>query len=117
MAEKPAALEWSDAWLLLSLILANANGPADRGQIVTAGDYINRAVFTDEEFSGGMGRLRARGHVIEEGGRFRPSPRVLEWYRDACPRRGSIHKELERVEDFLGVTRNDRNGQRPKRPR
>jgi hypothetical protein len=96
---------WSDAWLLLALIYASQKGPVDRGQISEAGDYINRAVFTDEEFCGGIARLKARGHVIEGEGRFRPSPGVLEWYRSSCPARGSVHRELKRVEDFLRVTR------------
>jgi len=96
---------WSDAWLLLSILLVSADGPADRDRITHAGDYINRAIFTDAEWSGGIERLRARGYVIEEGGLYRAGPSVVEWYAQACPGRLSLWKVLERLEGFLGIGR------------
>ena len=50
----------SDAWLLLAI--AGASAPA-RGasvrDVIAVGDYLNRAVFTFEEFDSGLARLRA----------------------------------------------------------
>ncbi len=65
---------WSDAWLLLALIPASADGPANRAKIIDAGDYINRDIFTDAV---SPGRL----------------PPEREWYdagrgREVCQRAG-----------------------------
>src|SRR3954462_5764976 len=91
----------SDAWLLLALIYAQE--PADRERIIRVGDGINCGLFTDEELEGGLQCLKAGGYVAEEAGRFYPAPAVVAWYEDGSPKRGRIHKDLERVERFLGV--------------
>lgn len=104
MTDQSEPFVWSDAWLLLAVIMASRAGPADRAGVIDAGDYINRDIFTDAEFSGGVDRLRDRGYLIEEDGRYRAGPSVLEWYAKACPGRGSVWKALERIVSFLGVS-------------
>jgi hypothetical protein len=105
MTHHPEPLVWSDAWLLLALLLSSADGAVGRGGLIEAGDYINHAVFTEEELSGGIRRLRARGNLLEDGGRYRAAPTVREWYAKACPACCSVWTALERVEGFLGLSR------------
>jgi hypothetical protein len=97
---------WSDAWLLLSLIYAGE--PVDRDHLRAIGDYINHAIFTDEELDGGLARLLQSGHAVTTEDRFAPSPQVVAWYISitAGKSRTAVHKDVERVENFLGV----RNG-------
>ena len=52
----------SDAWLLLSLIYARE--PAVRDHLRAVGDYINHAIFTNEELEGGLVRLERAGYAI-----------------------------------------------------
>src|SRR5262245_18473008 len=94
---------WSDAWLLLSLIYAR--DPADRDHLRAVGDYINHAIFSDEELDGGLARLLQAGHAVTNEGRFAPGPWVLAWYTSitAGKSRTAVHKDLERVEKFLGI--------------
>lgn len=94
---------WSDAWLLLAILYAQE--PADRTETVAIGDWIQHAIFTDEELEGGLGRLLSAGLAIEIDGRFHPSPRVADWFEQASPKRSRIYKDLERVEAFLGIRR------------
>lgn len=93
----------SDAWLLLSLIYARE--PADRERLRNIGDYINHAIFTDEELEGGLARLLRSGHAVAEESRFAPSPQVLAWYTSitAGKSRTAVHKDLERVGKLLGI--------------
>jgi hypothetical protein len=93
----------SDAWLLLALIYAG--GPVDRERIVAIGDGINHASFTDAELAGGMRRLIAAGHVLEQTGCYEPTPTVLAWHASISPPQARIDKDLERVERFLGLQR------------
>ena len=95
---------WSDGWLLLSLIYAGE--PADRERLRSMGDFINHAIFTEDELNGGLARLRHAGHVIAFGEKYSASPAVLAWYASttAGKSRTAVHKDLERVNDFLGVT-------------
>jgi hypothetical protein len=101
MDEKGSGFSGSDAWLLLAVIYAR--DPADRTKIVEIGDFIEHAIFTDEELEGGLQRLQAAGHVIQENGRFRPSPTVVGWFEKASPKRSYVYKDLERVKKFLGI--------------
>jgi hypothetical protein len=48
--------EWSDAWLLLSL--SYSGEPADREHLRSIGDFINHAIFNDEQLDGGLARLQ-----------------------------------------------------------
>ena len=95
---------WSDAWLLLSLIYSRES--ADRERLRSIGDFINHAIFTDEELDGGLVRLQHAGYVIAANDRYSPSPAVLAWYAasTAGKSRTAVHKDLERVEGFLEVT-------------
>jgi hypothetical protein len=96
---------WSDAWLLLSLIYSGES--ADRDRLRSIGDFINHALFTDEELDGGLARLQQGGHVVAENDRYAASPDVFAWYAavTAGKSRTAVHKDLERVKHFLGVTR------------
>ena len=95
---------WSDAWLLLSLIYARK--PADSDLLRATGDFINHAIFTDEELDGGLGRLMGAGYAVKVGRQFAPSPGVLGWYDGitAGKTRTGVQKDIERVEKFLGIT-------------
>ena len=90
----------ADAWVLLAVLYARA--PADRDELVRVGDFINHALFTPEELEGGLRRLCVAGHVVEAAGRFAPSIALREWFRAHSRTRSYVHKDLERVEDFLG---------------
>ncbi len=98
---------WSDAWLLLALLYRGEL--ADRAAIVGTGDFINHAIFTDEELEGGLRRLLSAGYAIEEEGRFGPSPSVLAWFVEArrvSPRvwdEARVLDHLGQVQRFLGV--------------
>ena len=95
--------EWSDAWLLLSLIYSGE--PADRDRLRAIGDFINHAILTDEELDGGLARLQREGHVIANGNKYSPSAAVSAWYAASTEgkSRTAVHKDLERVKGFLGV--------------
>jgi len=95
----------SDAWLLLSLIYARE--PSDRDHLKAVGDYINHAIFNDEELEGGLARLLQAGYAVAKEDRFAPSPPVLAWYTSltAGKSRTGVLKDLERVERFLGVAK------------
>lgn len=99
---------WSDAWLLLSLIYAR--DPAGRDHIRAVGDFINHAIFTDEELDGGLARLLEAGHAVADKDQLAPSPQVLAWYASvtAGKSRTYVHKDLERVEKLLGICKDDR---------
>lgn len=95
----------SDAWLLLSIIYSGE--PADRERLRSVGDFINHAIFTNEELDGGLARLQRAGHVYVQSNKYSPSADVLAWYKSitAGKRRTFVHKDLDRVNGFLGVTK------------
>jgi hypothetical protein len=95
----------SDAWLLLSLIYGSE--PLDRQRVRDIGDFINHAIFTDDELEGGLQRLLGRGLVRRTGKKFAASSVVMKWYSDVIKgkSRTYVFKDLERVESFLALPR------------
>ena len=93
---------WTDAWLLLALLYSGF--PSDRKRIEVVGDGINHAIFTEQELNGGLKRLIACCHVVENIGLYSPAEAVDVWYRTVSPKRSSMSKDLERVCKFLNVS-------------
>ena len=77
---------------------------ADRQTIVEAGDYMNHAIFTKDEYDGGLSRLIAAGHVEEREGRYRPSDAALNAYETDSRKGESVWDVRKRVDSFLGLT-------------
>jgi len=93
---------WSDAWVLLSIINASQKGDATLPTIIAAGDGINFAVFAPEVLESGLARLTAGGYVEETKGVFRPTKVALAYAKEPNKRR-AIHKELKDIETMLGA--------------
>lgn len=93
---------WSDAWPLLAIALAGEKGPAEMWQIVAAGDSINHAIFTTDEFESSLARLSAGGWVIEENGKFLASSKVGELISQK--KRARLATLLDALEKLLGVS-------------
>ncbi len=65
--------QWSDAWLLYSIVLAGGGKPAELHKIFWVADWMNRAIFTEEQLEGGLSRLSKAGWLKEVNGRFAPT--------------------------------------------
>lgn len=105
----------SDAWILLAAVYSGRKDGADLRSLISAADYINHAVRSYEELSGGLARLRAAGLIVEKRGRYRPSETVLSAYaRTTTPRR-AVMKELDDMEIFLQSERRGECHPLPKR--
>lgn len=68
---KHPAFRRSDSWLLHAIALAQGRTGGDLVGIISAGDFLNHAVFTPAEIRSGLARLIAAGHVADCGLKFR----------------------------------------------
>ena len=68
--EMRARYRWTDAWLLGAIARASKHEPAQLWQIITAGELLNHALFTNEEIESGLARLTQGGWITEHDGRF-----------------------------------------------
>jgi hypothetical protein len=52
-----------------------------------------------------LARLEQAGHAVTNENRFAPSMQVLAWYDSITTgkSRTAVHKDLQRVEKFLGI--------------
>lgn len=75
--------QWSDAWLLHSIILAKKRDGATLDRIFYYGDGINKAVFTKEELGSGLYRLETGGYIEEENYKFIPTKKAVKAYKKA----------------------------------
>jgi hypothetical protein len=93
----------SDAWLLLSIILAAGAGQASLEKIIAAGDYVNHAIFTEDELAGGLYRLIRGGDIEEIDGLFRPTSLALEKYEEIFKKKKQLLKQLELLRELIGA--------------
>lgn len=104
MKDKAATYRPSDAWLLLAILYASREaGGASLEQVTTAGDYINHAIFTEDELEGGLSRLSAGGFIKRESGLFSITDKVLQAYEKTHTPRRYVYKELEDMVRFLNI--------------
>ena len=102
MIKSRIKFNWSDAWLLLSVIYAGSEG-ADLERIIAVGDGINHAIFNPDELESGFARLTSSGHIKEKNGIFVATLRVRRAFAKMSPKRSAIHKDLERVGTLIGA--------------
>jgi len=89
--------EWSDVWLLQTIISGGGDEGASLYNIISIGDALNHAIFTDEELEGGFTRL-TEGKLIEErDGRFFATTEAKDIYSKASSKSGSIFAIRDRV--------------------
>lgn len=86
---------YSDAWLLLSIIYAKSNGIANLVNIIGYGDFINHAIFTIEELKGGFYRLINSDYIVEKNGEYIPTSKIMLLYNKFTKKRNLVNKELE----------------------
>jgi hypothetical protein len=104
MSKNKIKFNWSDAWLLLSVIYGGDEG-ADLERIISVGDGINHDIFNSEELESGLARLISGGHLKEKNGIFMATLRVKSAFAKMSPKRSYIHKDLERIETLIGAAR------------
>ena len=96
--------QWSDIWLLQSIIFGIGEKGASLYDIIRIGDGLNHAIFTDDELESGLARLTAGGLIIEKEKRFFPTKKANEIYRKANKKGGSVYSIRERIEKLLKAT-------------
>ena len=103
MSDDPIHYLWTDAWLLLSILIAPTDGPADLRSIIAAGDYIDRSIFRPEELESGHYRLTRGGHVEEINGGFVPTQATRDAYERIARETRILRRRLKTLKSYLGV--------------
>jgi len=106
--------QWSDAWLLYSIVLAGGGKPAELHKIFWVADWMNRAIFTEEQFEGGLSRLSKGGWLKEVSGRFAPT---RKYQRVKSKITGSALAKCDKLSKILGVKPRDFAGMAPEHSR
>jgi hypothetical protein len=92
---------WSDAWVLTAAYVTERN-PVSLSDVVAAGDYINHAIFTDEELEHAFTRLTAAGLVEVNGDVVTLSEDAIDLCRAAVDPVREILTATGNVERALG---------------
>ena len=103
MSEGRVLFNWSDAWLLLAIGVANQPGPATLEKIIAAGDRINFTIFKVHELESGLVRLAQAGYIVENAGSFSLTDKVKAHSELFQADQPSLHKRLSEVQAILGA--------------
>lgn len=102
--------QWSDAWLLYSIALAGGGKPAELHDIFWVADWMNRAIFTEEQFEGGLSRLSKGGWLKEVNGKFAPTRKYRQIKSKIV---GSSLASCDKLSRILRVKPHDLEGVAP----
>jgi hypothetical protein len=105
VSDETLEFEASDAWLLLAIIYAAADKDGvSLDQIVGAGDFINHAIFTNDEMESGFYRLTRGGYVEEVDGNFRPTKLALNKYNEISKKKKrAVLGQLDLLRESIGA--------------
>jgi len=92
---------WSDAWLLLSVAIAQSEGGASLDRVVAAGDYINHAIFTFDELDGGVQRLATAGILVVESRQLQLTPLGSAIHAKVAAQRRSVRNIMSALQQSL----------------
>ena len=68
--------QWSDAWLLQSIIYANIDGEGTLDRIFEYADGLQHTLINRDELHSGLVRLTSGGLITESEGKFKPTEKV-----------------------------------------
>src|SRR6185503_4997727 len=103
MKEPEITYRWTDAWLLLAIIYSSNEKPASLRNIIGAGDAINHAIFTDDEFESGLYRLTQGGWITEFPQGFLPTEKTNLAFRSIETKRLGMYDAMKALEKIIGA--------------
>lgn len=99
----------SDAWLLLAVVMASNDKQASLQQIMDTGDYINHAVFSEEELESGLLRLEQAGLLTRNGERVLVNQSAFDLQMEASKKAKDLFKIMDNLELLLTKKSNGKN--------
>jgi hypothetical protein len=103
---------WSDAWLLMSIISTDKKGTDLRG-IISTGDYINHSIFSFEEVKSGLEKLLFIKYVRIEQNRFFTTPTFNRDYKKLKTPSKAMLKAVDQLYELLKTKEIDKNELKP----
>jgi hypothetical protein len=94
-----SSLQVSDIWLLLAVQYSSGTGTKEK--IVEAGDFINHAIFTDEEFNGGIKRLLETGYIKEGNDKYSVTSKFKSYWNNGISNKQNVDNQLKALEKIL----------------
>lgn len=93
----------SDVWVLLALAYSSKSSPATLTEIVSAGDMINKSVFTPQELRRGFAKLITAGYAQERDLHFSLTVQGERFLADTGPKLRSVYDRWKLIERKLGA--------------
>ena len=85
--------DFSDAWFLTTLIVIK--DWADMKGIISVGDGLNHAIFTQNEITQALKRLIPVGYVETNGKKYRATEKAYELTNSAAYKRAGLFTQIE----------------------
>ena len=97
---------WEDAWLLLAVKYAQGNNEVgNKEEVIKAGDFINHAIFEDNEIEHGIAVLSSAGLLEVNEGNYKLGPSFQGlWNKSGAEKHRGVHKQLEVLCKAMGIT-------------
>ena len=96
--------QWSDVWLLQSIIMAAGRAGATLEAIISVGDFLNHALFSEYELESGIEKLIEGKLISQKGKNFFPTAQAIKLLQKAKEHNVTNNFKIrENLEKLLGV--------------
>ena len=94
-----------DSWLLLAVKYAQGEKEsATKEEVIEAGDFINHAIFMNEEIEHGIRVLTPPCLLEVKGEAFKLGSKFSElWEKSGAEQHRGVHKQLEKLQYAMGI--------------
>jgi hypothetical protein len=89
------------AWFLLAALVSSENQQTTLTKIREAGDYLNHAVFSDQEIVWSLAYLEEKNLLVRNGNMIVLQPAALELQKKASKKNKNILKVMGNLGDLL----------------
>ena len=103
---------WSDAWLLMSIISTDKSGTDLRG-IISSGDYINHSIFNLDELKNGLEKLISIDYVRIEESRYFTTKTFNRDYKKLKTYPKAMLKAVDQLHELLKTKSIDESKLKP----
>jgi len=101
--------QWSDAWVLASIISSDYKHVFSLRDIIASGDYINHSIFIYDELAHGLAKLESIGFITQQNYNYLITDKFLNEFNDMLEKYKNVLKLCDNMFKRLSVITLDEN--------
>ncbi len=101
--------QWSDAWVMLSMVSSGNKHAFSIKDIIASGDHINHSIFNYDELANGLAKLESCGFITLHNENYLITDKFLNEFKDLLETNKNVIKLCDNMFKRLSLINLDEN--------